>query len=147
MAMNNVQIRSNECAWAQIEIKILGRVIKGLRGFEFKKAQEKEHLYGSGANPLDIQDGNIAYTGNLKVLGFELDAMNRAAQMAGYADIVDVPHELITITCGMQKTKLDTKTFYTAIGVAFQEYTSAMDQNAKMREVTLPFLAMSIDQS
>lgn len=147
MAVNNVQIRSSECAWAHIEIKILGRVITGLRGFEFKKAQEKEHLYGSGVNPLDIQPGNIAYTGNLKVLGFELDAMNRAAQAAGYADIVDVPHELITVTCGMQKTKLDTKTFYTATGIAFQEYASAMEQNAKMREVTLPFLAMSIDQS
>lgn len=145
--VNNVQIRSNECAWAQMELKILGRVIKGLRGFEFKKAQEKEHLYGSGANPIDIQDGNIAYTGNIKVLGFELDAMNRAAKAAGFADIVDVPHELITATCAFQKTKLDPKTFYTATGIAFQEYASAMEQNAKMREVTLPFLAMSIDQS
>lgn len=145
--VNNVQIRSNECAWCHIEIKILGRVIKGLRGFEFKKAQEKEHLYGSGANPLDIQPGNIAFTGNFKVLGFELDAMNRAAKAAGYTDIVDVPHELITATCKFQKTKLDPKTYYTAIGIAFQEYASAMEQNAKMREVTLPYLAMSIEQS
>ncbi|MFT4168011.1 MAG: hypothetical protein QM653_02680 [Dysgonomonas sp.] len=143
--VNNVQIRSSECAWFQAEVKVLGRVIKGLRGFEFKKAQEKEHLYGAGSQPLDIQGGNVAYTGNIKVLGFELDAMNKAAQQAGYADIVDVPHELIVITCKLQKTKIDPKTFYTATGVAFQEYVSAMEQNAKMREVTLPFLAMSID--
>lgn len=143
--VNNVQIRSSECAWFQAEVKVLGRVIKGLRGFEFKKAQEKEHLYGAGSQPLDIQGGNVAYTGNIKVLGFELDAMNKAAKQAGYADIVDVPHELIVITCKLQKTKIDPKTFYTATGVAFQEYVSAMEQNAKMREVTLPFLAMSID--
>jgi hypothetical protein len=146
MVINNVNIRSNECAWAQIEIKVLARTIKGLRGFEFKKAQEKDHLYGAGSQPIDIQSGNIAYTGNLKVLGFELDAMNKAAQAAGYADIVDVPHELIVITCKFQKTKLSEKIFYTATGVAFQEYASTMDQNAKMREVTLPFLAMSVDQ-
>lgn len=145
--VNNVQVRSSECAWAQIEIKILGRVIKGLRGFEFKKAQEKEHLYGAGSQPLDIQDGNVAYTGNIKVLGYELDAMNRAARKAGYADIVDVPHELIVITCKFQKTKLDPKTFYTATGVAFTEFASAMEQNAKMREVTLPWLAMSVDNA
>jgi len=144
--MNNVNIRTSECAWAQIEVKILGRVIRGLRGFEFKKAQEKEHLYGSGANPLDIQSGNIAYSGNIKVLGFELDSMNRAAQEAGYADIVDVPHEAIIITAKFQKTKLDKKVFITTTGVAFQEYANTMEQNAKMREVTLPFLAMSVDQ-
>lgn len=143
--MNNVNIRTSECAWAQIEVKILGRVIRGLRGFEFKKAQEKEHLYGAGANPLDIQSGNISYTGNLKLLGFEKDALNRAARDAGYADIVDVPHELIVITCKFQKSKLDTKVFVTATGVAFQEVGDAMEQNAKMREVTLPFLAMSVD--
>lgn len=115
--VNNVQIRSSECAWFQAEVKVLGRVIKGLRGFEFKKAQEKEHLYGAGSQPLDIQGGNVAYTGNIKVLGFELDAMNKAAKQAGYADIVDVPHELIVITCKLQKTKIDPKTFYTATGV------------------------------
>lgn len=143
--VNNVQIRSSECAWFQAEVKILDRVIKGLRGFEFKKAQEKEHLYGAGSQPLDIQSGNVSYTGSIKVLGFELDAMNKAAKKAGYADIVDVPHELIVITCKFQKTKIDPKTFYMATGVAFQEYASAMEQNAKMREVTLPYLAMSID--
>lgn len=143
--VNNVQIRSSECAWCHIEIKILGRVIKGLRGFGFKKSQEGEHLYGAGANPLDIQKGNIAYTGNLKVLGFELDALNRAAKGAGYADIVDVPHELIVITCKYQKTKLDPKTYHTATGVSFTEFESAMEQNAKMREVALPWLAMSVD--
>lgn len=143
--VNNVQIRSSECAWCHIEVKILGRVIKGLRGFGFKKAQEKEHLYGAGADPLDIQGGNKAYTGNIKVLGFELDAMNRAAKLAGYADIIDVPHELIVITCKFQKTKLDPKTYYTATGTGFTEYESGMEQNAKMREVTLPWLAMSVD--
>ena len=71
--------------------------------------------------------------------------MNRAAKKAGYADIVDVPHELIVITCKYQKTKLDPKTYHTATGVGFTEFASAMEQNAKMREVTLPWLAMSVD--
>ena len=44
----NVNITSDECAWSRFEVKILGRTIKGLRGFGFKKEVEKEHLYGAG---------------------------------------------------------------------------------------------------
>ena len=38
--MANVNITSAECAWANFEVKILGRTIKGLRGFGFKKEVE-----------------------------------------------------------------------------------------------------------
>lgn len=140
----NVNIRTSECAWAHTEIMILGRKIKGLRGFEFKKAKAKESIYGSGGEPIDIQEGNVSYTGSIKILGFELDALNRAAQAAGYNDIVDVPHEAIVITCSYQKTKLDKKVSISAKGVAFTEVGEAMEQDAKMREITLPLVAMNI---
>ncbi|MDR2472146.1 MAG: hypothetical protein LBD53_01100 [Tannerella sp.] len=140
----NVNIRTNECAWAQFEVKILGRKIKGLRGFEFKKAIEKEHLYGAGNEPIDIQEGNKSYTGNISVLGFEVDAMNRAARAAGFEDITEVPHEAIVITAKFQKLKTDPKTFITVTGVSFSEVPHAMKQNDKNREIQLPFLAMNM---
>jgi hypothetical protein len=143
--MNNVNIRTSECAWFKAEIKILGRKVRGLRGFSFKKSVEKEHLYGSGNQPLDIQEGNVKYEGNIKLLGFEVDALNRAALEAGYSDLLDIPHEAVTITCTFQKTKLEKMVRFTAFGVAFTEMDNAMEQNAKMREITLSFIAMSID--
>ena len=140
----NYNIRTSECAWVHTEVKILGRVLTGLRGFSAKKTKELEELYGSGSDPLDLQPGNKKYEGNIKALGFEIDALDRAAQKAGYDDITEVPHEFITMTFRFQKTKADKKTFLTVTGVGFYEKDEAMEQNAKMREITLPYKAMNI---
>lgn len=123
---------------------LLGRRLTGLRGFEFKKTVEKEHVYASGNEPVDIQDGNKKYEGNLKVLKHELDKMNDAALAAGFADITEVPHTLITITCEFKKLISTERRVISAPGVSFSEMGIAMEQNAKMTEVTLPFLAMRI---
>lgn len=144
--MANINIRSSECAWKHGELILLGRRINGLRGFELKKTVEKEHLYGTGQNPLDIQEGNIKCEGSIKVLGFEFDAMNRAAMMAGYSDITEVPHEAIVMTVKLQKSVAEQKTVFNVRGIAFTEEVNSMEQNAKMREVTLTFLAMDIIQ-
>jgi hypothetical protein len=143
--MANVNITTSECAWAQFELKILGRVVKGLRGFSFKKEVEKEHLFGAGDDPIDIMNGNKKYTGNVKLLGFEVDAMNKTANDAGYDDITEVPHEAIVITCSFKRRATDPIKTYTASAVAFTENGVDLEQNAKHREITLPWLAMNID--
>jgi hypothetical protein len=142
--MANVNIKSDECAWSKFEVKMLGRVIRGLRGFELKKTVEKEYVYGAGDDPLDINTGNKKYEGNVKVLGFESDALDKAAQNAGYDDITEVPHEFIVITISYKKRKTDPITTRTAVGVAFTETGISLEQNAKNRETTLPFIAMNI---
>lgn len=141
--MANVNITTSECAWAHFEIKILNRVIKGLRGFESKKTKEAEHLYGAGDEPIDITTGNKKYEGNIKVLGFEADAMNKAAQDAGFDDITEVPHELIIITISYKRRITDKVKTIISTGVQFTEDGFSLEQNAKMREVTLPYIAMS----
>lgn len=140
----NVNITSDECAWSRFEVKILGRTIKGLRGFGFKKEVEKEHLYGAGDDAIDIQSGNKKNSGSIKVLGFEADAMNKAARDAGFDDITDVPHEAIVITCAYKKRAIDPVKTYIASGVAFTEAGVDLEQNAKHREITLPYLAMNV---
>ncbi|WP_306353707.1 hypothetical protein [Flavobacterium sp. '19STA2R22 D10 B1'] len=143
--MNELNITSAECSWAHFEIKVLNRVIKGLRAFGFKKTVETEHLFGSGNAPIDITRGNITYEGSIKVLGFEADAMNKAAKTSGYSDITEVPHDMIVITCSFKRRTTDPISTYVATGVAFSENSVDMEQNAKYREITLPFLAMKID--
>lgn len=140
----NVNITSEECAWARFEVQFLGRTIKGLRGFGFKKEVEKEHLYAAGDDAIDIMTGNKKGSGNIKVLGFEVDSMNKAARDAGFEDITDVPHELIVITCSYKKRVTDTIKTYVASGVAFTEAGTDLEQNAKFREITLPYLAMNV---
>lgn len=141
--MANVNITSSECAWSNFELKILNRVIKGLRGFESKKTQDAEHLYGAGDEPIDIMTSNKKYEGNIKLLGFEVDAMDKAAQAAGYDGITDVPHELIVITISFKRRITDKLKTYVSTGVKFTEDGLSMEQGAKNREITLPYLAMS----
>ncbi len=142
--MANVNITSEECSWASFEIKILGRTIKGLRGFGFKKEVEKEHLFAAGDDAIDIMSGNKKGTGSIKVLGFEADQMNKAARDAGFEDITDVPHEAIVITCSYKKRATDAIKTYIARGVGFTEAGVEMEQNAKFREITLPYLALDV---
>ena len=141
--MANVNITSSECAWSHFEVKILNRVIKGLRGFESKKTKEAEHLYGAGDEPLDITTGNKKYEGNIKLLGFEADAMDKAAQDAGYDDITEVPHELIIITISFKRRITDKIKTYVSTGIQFTEDALSLEQGAKNREITLPYIAMS----
>ena len=142
-----MDIKSNDFAWANITMTVLGRKLTGLRGFELSKKVEKEHVFASGNEPVDIGEGNKTYTGNLKLLKHEVDKLNDAAQVAGYADITEVPHTLITITCEYKKTTVSQRRVVTVIGAGFTELTTSMEQNAKMSEVTLPFLAMRIVHS
>ena len=76
------------------------------------------------------------------MLGFELDALNKTARVAGFADIAEVPHELIQLTLQFQKRLTSPRETVNVRGISFTEYAHAMEQNAKYREVTLPFIAM-----
>lgn len=145
--MANTNIRSSECAWQHASVTVLGRTITGLRGWEVKKESEKEPLYGAGNEPIDISEGNRKYSGNIKVLGFEADALNKAAITAGYSDITEVPHEAIVITIKMQKLITDPKTLIVVTGVSFTEDSDQMEQGAKMREITLSYVAMGRTKS
>lgn len=143
----NVNIKSSEYAWANLEVKMLGRTIKGITGIEFKKVTDKEAIYGAGQEAIDIQDGNISCSGKVTVYGFEKDRMDTAARIAGYDDITQVPHEGIVITALYRKVAKDPITKIVATGVAFTETTDAMAQNDKKRDCELPFICMDIQKT
>ena len=142
----NMNIKSAECSWHQSEMKLFGRVIKGIRGWEIKTTRDKEHIYGAGQKPLDIVEGNVGYSGSIKILGHEIDAMNAAAKAAGYEDITELPHEAVVATVRFKKDVTSATTFMTIRGMAFTEVPDGFDQGAKNRELTLPFLAMDVDK-
>lgn len=140
----NLNITTEECSWAKFELKVLNRTTKGLRAFSVKKTKDQEHLHASGDEPIDILSGNKKYEGKIKILGFELDAMNKAANDAGYDDITEVPHEAIVITIAFKKRATDPIKTYVASGVSFGECGTDMEQGAKFREIELPYLCMGL---
>lgn len=142
--MANMRVRSTECAWQHSKVVLLNRTITGLRGWMLNTAVEKEYVYGAGSEPIDINEGNVTYTGSVTMLGYELDALDRAAQAAGYDSISRVPHEQVSMVVKMQKTKSDPVTMYSVTGIAFEGAEDKQSQNDKNREITLSFKAMSI---
>lgn len=134
---------TDECAWKKVSIKMLGRTLVGISGFEFEKNFDKEYLYGAGDEPIDIQDGNKSYPGSFKLYKYEIDLLNDAAQAAGFADITEVPHELIVATCVFKKTLTSKTRTITSSGIAFSNLKAGMEQGAKKTEMTLPFIAMN----
>lgn len=144
MPLEPTVFSTKECAWAQVKMKMLGRTITGLRGFEFRKAVEKELLYAAGPEAIDIQEGNKAGSGTITLLKFELDLLNDAAIAAGFADIVEVPHVLISIT-GQFKKNIGSKSRIIEVpALAFTDMSVAMQQNAKFAEVSLPFISAKV---
>ena len=135
---------TKECAWSQTRVKILGRTLVGIAGFEFNDDIEKDHLFGAGNKPIDIQDGNETPTGSIDIYKYELDMLNDAANKAGYASISKVPHEAITITCTFKKLPTDAPKTTTAFGVGFKGQKIGMKQNDKSMSINLAFLAMEI---
>lgn len=142
--MANLNIRSSECAWQHSKVVLLNRTIGGCRGWMLNTAVEKEYIYGAGNEPVDINEGNVSYGGSVTILGYELDALDKAAQAAGYDSISRVPHEQVTMVVKMQKTKADPVVMYSVTGIAFDGAEDKLNQGDKNREVTLSFKAMNI---
>ncbi|MFT3750965.1 MAG: hypothetical protein QM768_21810 [Agriterribacter sp.] len=131
-----------ECDWSQVSMKILKSTIVGLRAFSFDFEIDKEHLFAAGSKPISIQSGNEKPTGSLKLLKFEIDKLNDAAQVAGFKTILHVPYELVSITCAFKRTVGAPMYIIDALGVGFQKLGVAMEQGAKFSESDVPFLAM-----
>ncbi|KAA2245493.1 hypothetical protein F0L74_05920 [Chitinophaga agrisoli] len=132
---------SNEYAYCDMKVAVGAFELSGLRGLKWKKAQEKEVVYGQGNEPKGIQRGNKSYEGELRMLKSDHDALRRAAQVAGYEDVIDLPGRLITITCVYDKPNgLIPVTTDVLINCEFKEVEDGMNQNDKYQEITLPFI-------
>jgi hypothetical protein len=132
---------TDECAWKHTKLVCLGRTITGAKGFSFEKSIEKELLFASGDKAIDIQEGNQSVSGNITLLKYEVDMLNEAARLAGYTDILEVPHTLINIVCVFKKTLTSPSRTIIVPSLAFTSMGVAMQQNAKEAPITLPFIS------
>ncbi|QTE37233.1 hypothetical protein J3L18_29700 [Mucilaginibacter gossypii] len=137
-------VNSQELEWKHAQIAVLGVVIRGLRGFKYKKSTDSEHLFAAGDEAVGIQSGNKKCDGSIKLLKSEIDKLNQAARDAGYDDFADVPYQLIVITVNYKVAFGRKQETDIISGVKFTEWEKAMEQGAKMMEVDVPFLALSV---
>jgi hypothetical protein len=134
---------SKEYEWSNVEVVMLGKVVTGIRGINYKESQEKEPVYARGNKPRAIQGGNKSYEGNISLLQSELEALQEVAGVG--ASIVDIPSFDI-IVAYVPKTG-GAVVVDIIKNAEFTEVEKGMKQGDKFMEIELPIIALDIDRN
>lgn len=135
-----ITFNSNEYAWVDVRVVLLGREVTGLRGIEYKIKHQIESLFAMGSKPRGVQRGKKEYEGTITLLQSELIALDRAAQENGYEDITDINFDII-VSYMPQNLVVTTDKI---VGVAITEAPRAMKVDDLQMEIALPFIALDI---
>lgn len=131
---------SSEYTYCDMEVIILGRTIGGLRGIEYSSKKAKEVLYGTGRKGRGIQHGKREYEGTLTITQSELAALNRAAQMIGKEDCLDLDFDIIvTYTSPELIVTIDR-----IVCASITDMKSALKEGDMKMEISLPFVALDV---
>lgn len=133
-----MQFNTREYEWSDVSVVAAGRMITGMRGVAYTSSQEKEALYGKGNKPISIQRGNKSYSGNIKLLQSELEALERAAG----GDALDATFDIV-VSYG-NPSKGDTISTDLLKGCEITEIPKGLSQNDKFMEIDLPIVMLDV---
>ena len=133
-----MQFNSREYEWADVSVVMANRLVTGIRGVAYTSSQEKEALYAKGNKPHAIQRGNKSYTGSIKLLQSELEALERAAG----GDALDASFNII-VTYG-NPIKGDAVKVDLLKTCEITEIPKSLNQNDKFMEIELPLIIMDV---
>ena len=126
---------TREYQWSDITLVLGGKDITGIQGVSYTEKQEKEAIYGKGAEPHSIQRGNKSYEGEITLLQSEFETL-----------VANAPNRDIL------KLNLDAVVYYgnpaegTVMisdilqGIEFTEVPNTMSQGDKYMEVKIPLI-------
>ena len=131
---------SREYEWADITVVMAGRDVTGIRGISYTSEQEKEALYAKGNKPHGIQRGNKSYSGSIRLLQSEYEALNAAAG----GDALNVSFNIV-VSYGNPSMGDVIKTDLLQ-GVELTSKPKTMNQNDKFMEIELPLIMLDIQE-
>lgn len=134
---------TNQFAWSDVRVVLLGRELVGIQGIKYKVSQEKEPVYGRGIEPLSIQSGNKSYEGSITLLQSELEALEAAVKAVNPSyDLTSVSFD-IPVSYGNGTTSVTD----IVLGVEINEYEKGMEQSDKQMKIELPFVALGVKRN
>lgn len=136
-----VVINNREYEWGDIEVIVLGRPVTGITGIEYTTKRTKELRFGSGVEPKSIQRGRREYEGTITLMQSEVIALNKAAQQAGYKDILDVDVDIIVTYL----SETNVPTVDTLKICSFSELPKGMKEGDLQSEHAMPFVCLRIE--
>lgn len=131
---------TREYEWADVTVVMAGRDVTGIRGVSYTSEQEKEALYAKGNKPHGIQRGNKSYTGSIRLLQSEYDALNAAAK----GDALNVSFNIV-VSYGNPANGDVIKTDLLR-GVELTSKPKTLNQNDKFMEIELPLIMLDIQE-
>ena len=132
---------SNEYAWKDVQVVLLGRPVGGIRAIEYKIKHQKEALFASGKKARSIQRGKKEYEGTLTLLQSEVIALEAAAKAKGYDDITDVDFDVIV----SYMPEGGVITTDTVLNVSITEDPRSIKEGDLYQEIALPFIALDLE--
>ncbi len=132
---------SKDCEWADMTVMFAGAPLTKIRGLKYKTSKEKQLLHAAGDQPISIQSGNRTNDGEIKVLKGAIDDMNRAAQLAGGQDILDMQFDIIICYKPQGTRLLQTDTL---LGVEVTAFEKGWEQGSKNMDVSLPIVFLRL---
>lgn len=126
---------SREYEFADLTFVLGGKDITGFRGIIYTSKQEKEPVYGKGAEPLKIQKGNKSYAGELTILQSEYETL-----VANSPDGSVLSLQLDAVVAYGNPSKGDVLITDVLQGMQFTEEGKEMKQGDKFAEIKLPFI-------
>ena len=132
------KFNSREYEWADVSVVAAGRMITGIRGVTYTSSQEKEALYGKGNKPHSIQRGNKTFSGAIRLLQSELEAL----ELAAGGDALNISFNIV-VAYG-NPAKGDVITTDLLVGCEITEIPKGLNQNDKFMEIELPLVMLDV---
>lgn len=129
---------SKQYEYADITLELGGRVVTGARGVKYSSKQEKELVYAKGNEPQHIQRGNLSYEGEITVLQSELETL----RALGKGSVLSLRLDAVVVYGNPSNG--DVAVTDKIRGLEFTEDAKEMKQGDKFMEVTLPFIALRV---
>jgi hypothetical protein len=133
-----MQFDTREHEWSDVNVILAGRPVIGIRGVSYTSSQEKEALYGKGNKPHAMQRGNKSYSGSIRLLQSELEALERAAG----GDALDATFNVVVAYGNpSQGDRFSTDLLR---GCEITEIPKGLNQNDKFMEIELPVVMLDV---
>jgi hypothetical protein len=129
---------SRQYEWADLTLILGGRDITGFRGIKYTEKIEREAIFAKGRDAHSIQSGNSTVEGEITMLQSEYEALVKSGKGSVLSLSLDA---LVAYGNPLNADAIITDRL---LGLRFTESSKELKQGDKMMEITLPFIALRV---
>jgi hypothetical protein len=131
---------SREYEWADLTLMLGGSDITGIQGVKYAEKADREAIFGKGRFAHSIQTGNVTYEGEITMLQSEYQALVAASANKSILSLaLDAE-----VSYGNPPDPIITDRI---IGLRFTEAPKEFKQGDKFMPITLPFIALRVENN